>query len=233
MLQIHAMVALPSFAVDAFWSAFAAHHLGQLGSSLRTSSLSTQRVAISTHIQILSLIPDPKNQPYFRTFLQNSALSHDLPTLIADAFVQGITWQRPGGPGQLCALIRNLILWCDAKQGDDGRASINAKVRRALFEKLELLRTSEGFTRLEHTHQKEVQRLSVILNAINRLELSTYISTTQQHLQDQLTGCQNPSCDKEAELTCSRCKSVRYCGKPCQTLDWKSGHKMRCFHATY
>jgi hypothetical protein len=150
--------------------------------------------------------------------------------LIADAFVQGISWQRPSN---LFTLIANLLLWCDVKQGDDGKASIDAKVRCALFEKLKSFQTYEGFMRLEQAQQKEIQRLSEILNAIDQSEQSTYISSTQQHLQDQLSGCQNPSCNKEAENTCSRCKSVRYCGKPCQSLDWRNGHKMRCFQAVY
>jgi hypothetical protein len=227
------MVALPPFAVEAFWSAFAAHHLGQLGSSLRTLSLSTQHAAVSTLIQILSLMPEPNNQPYFRKFLQNSALSHGLPTLIADAFVQGIAWQRPSGPGHICTLITNLLLWCDFKQGDDGKASIDAEVRRALFEKLKMLMINERFSGLEEAQQKEVERLSGILNAIDRPELPAYISSTQQNLQDQLNGCQNSSCDEEAELTCARCKSVRYCGRACQSLDWKNGHKLRCFQAAY
>ena len=45
--------------------------------------------------------------------------------------------------------------------------------------------------------------------------------------------CANPSCTKahssETPLSrCTRCLSVRYCGKACQTKHWKSGHKKDC-----
>jgi hypothetical protein len=227
------MVSLPSFGSEAFWSAFAAHHLGQLGPSLRRLSLSTQRMAISTLIQILSLIPDPKTQPYFRKFLQSTSLSHGLPTLIARSFVESIVWQRPSGPGHVCTLIIHLLFWCDVNQGDDGKASIDASVRRALYQKLELLQKSESFGQLERIQQVEVQRLSGILKTIDLPELPTFISSTQDHLAGQVDGCQNPLCGEEAELTCARCKSVRYCGKECQSLDWKKGHKLQCFQMAY
>jgi len=43
-----------------------------------------------------------------------------------------------------------------------------------------------------------------------------------------------PQCDNCADTAlplknCSRCKLVKYCGKPCQRQHWKSGHKKRCF----
>ena len=42
-----------------------------------------------------------------------------------------------------------------------------------------------------------------------------------------------PACDNCADTACplkncSRCKLVKYCGKPCQRQHWKSGHKKRC-----
>jgi len=229
------MAALPPFQSEALWSAFAALHLDQLASSLRTLSLPTQRIAISTLIQILSLIPDPLTQPYFRKFLQNTSLSQGLPTLIASSFVEGIAWQRPSGPGHICTLIIHLLFWCGVDQGDDGKASIDASVRRALYQKLELLQKSEVFGQLdsERGQQVEVQRLSGILNTIDLPEVPMFIRSTQDHLAGQVDGCQNPVCGEEAELTCARCKSVRYCGKGCQSLDWKEGHKLRCYQTAY
>jgi hypothetical protein len=52
---------------------------------------------------------------------------------------------------------------------------------------------------------------------------------------DQVAGtyiCAYPGCNKshgrETLQRCSRCLSVRYCGKACQKKHWKSGHKKEC-----
>ncbi len=47
-------------------------------------------------------------------------------------------------------------------------------------------------------------------------------------------GCYNPGCGKDAVTsdivlkTCSVCKQVWYCSKPCQVAHWKSHHKAEC-----
>lgn len=35
-------------------------------------------------------------------------------------------------------------------------------------------------------------------------------------------------CKATANLVCSRCKVVRYCGADCQKQDWKAAHKNTC-----
>ncbi len=37
-----------------------------------------------------------------------------------------------------------------------------------------------------------------------------------------------PVCSKPATSSCSRCKSVSYCGRECQVKHWKDGHKTQC-----
>ena len=42
-----------------------------------------------------------------------------------------------------------------------------------------------------------------------------------------------PGCDNCADTacplkSCSKCKLVKYCGKPCQRQHWKAGHNKRC-----
>jgi hypothetical protein len=232
--QIHAMVALPPFAVHDFWSAFAANHLVKLASALRTLSRPTQRRATSTLIQILSLLPDPKTEPYFRKFLC-SPQSNGLATLVADAFNQGIDWIRPSGPGHICSLIIHFLFWCDARQGDDRKACINASVRNGLADKLNRLVTMEndGFNRLPEQQRVDVQRLQGTLVCIESMPGDSFLRSTKDHLEGQLERCEKESCMRNAELTCGKCKSVRYCGKQCQTWHWKNGHKLRCFQTVY
>jgi hypothetical protein len=43
-----------------------------------------------------------------------------------------------------------------------------------------------------------------------------------------LPGCDNCADTACSLKSCSRCKLVKYCGKPCQSQHWKSGHKKRC-----
>jgi len=231
--QIHAILVLPQFAIDDFWSAFAANHLGALASAIRTLSLTTQRHALSTLIQILSLLPDPATEPYFRKFLRNSPQSNGLATLIASAFVRSIEWKRPSGPGKICTLIIHFLQWCDTSRGDDGKACIDAEVRTALAKKLELIKTNPNFEQLPQLQRVEVDRLLGILKTIEHMPDNSLLSSTRQHLEKQLDHCTNPSCDKEADLTCSRCKSIRYCGAKCQKWHWRNGHKLRCFQTAF
>jgi hypothetical protein len=198
------MVILPKFAVDDFWGAFSAHHLAKVGSSLRVLNPTTQPVALATLIQILSLLPDPNQEPYFRKFLRNSSQPRDLPTLIAGAFVRGIAWKRPSGPGHICTLIIHTIHWCDASLGDDGKASVDAEVRKALVRKLGHLIEEPGFQRIEEMQRVEVERLKGLLGAVEHLPGDQYTSSTRQHLEGRLDCCVNPDCTEDADLTCSK-----------------------------
>ena len=226
------MSILPPFVLDAFWGAFSAHHLPALASSLRSLSPLTQPKALSSLIQILSLLPDPKSEPYFRRFLLHPEQSKGLPTLVAAAFVRGIDWKRPSGPGYICTLLIHFLFWCDPSQGDDGKASIDASVRTELSEKLEKLMEHPDIRQLEELQRVEVERLLGVLKAVQGMPGDYYLSSTRQHLEDQVCSCANPSCGEEGDLTCSKCKSVRYCGKRCQTWHWKNGHKLQCFQTT-
>lgn len=230
--QINAMLILPPFAVLDFWSAFAAHHLGQLATSLRALSRTTQPRAFSTLIQVLSLLPDPKTEPYFRRFIQSPQYA-DLANIIADGFVQGIRWKRPSGPGQICCLIIHFLFWGNSTKGDDGKASIDADVRTKLARKLDALIGTPEFERLPEIQRVDIERLHGILKCIEGMPADYYLSSTRSYLEGQVDNCGRSSCDEEAELACSKCKTVRYCGKKCQTWHWKNGHKLRCFQVAY
>jgi hypothetical protein len=227
------MTILPPFAITDFWSAFAAHHLTQLATSLRTLSHDTQPQALATLIQILSLLPDPKTDPYFRRFLRHPTQPKGLPTLIGAAFSRGVSWKRPSGPGQICTLLIHCLFWADTSLGDDGKGSIDAEVRKSVRAKLALLIESEGFQRLDQFQRVEIERLKGILGAIEAMPVDTYLRSTREHLEDQLLYCASKDCFSDAEMTCSKCKTVRYCGRAHQAHHWKNGHKLRCFPPTF
>ncbi|KAJ7640342.1 hypothetical protein DFH06DRAFT_1052756 [Mycena polygramma] len=231
--QIAAILILPPEAISLFWSVFAANHLTDIAVSLRRLSHTTQRQAVSTAIQILSLIPDPKEQPYFRKFLRNSSASKDLPNIVSDAFVKGTTWKRPSGPGYHCALIIHMLFWCDPSLGDDGKASVNASIRTALAAAVKSTTEDPGVAEMEPVQLMEMKRLLGILNAVEAMPGSHYLKSTQDHLEGQVDWCSGNMCDEEAELSCSKCKTVRYCGGACQSWHWKHGHKVRCFKTDY
>ncbi len=73
-----------------------------------------------------------------------------------------------------------------------------------------------------------------MLNTIEALEGNTFLRSTCEHLESsKVDHCVKEECDGDAELMCSRCKSVRYCGKECQRWHWKNGHKLRCHQTLY
>jgi TPR repeat protein len=49
---------------------------------------------------------------------------------------------------------------------------------------------------------------------------------------DEFTVCSSPNCDQEEGddpfMSCSKCCSVKYCGRSCQVYHWKNGHKKVC-----
>ncbi|KAJ7485085.1 hypothetical protein B0H11DRAFT_2018083 [Mycena galericulata] len=231
--QIPAMMILPPEAVSIFWAVFAAHHLTDVAASLRILSHATQRQALSTAIQIMSLIPDPKEQPYFRKFLRNASAVKGIPTIIARAFVKGTTWKPPAGPAEHCSLIIHTLFWCDPALGDDGKASVDADVRTALASALQSMIEQARASGLQRPQFVEMQRLEGILGAIESMPGAHYLDSTRGYLEDQLDMCQGNMCDEDAELSCSKCKTVRYCGQKCQSWHWKNGHKVRCFKTDY
>jgi hypothetical protein len=210
-----------------------ANHIKTLSSAIHSVDPTTQRNAAATYILIISLIPDPKENPYFRRFLMQ--LRDNLPTVIAQMFVLGVDWKRPGGPGPICTLIIHMLFWCDTSLGDDKKASIDASVRIALLAKLNELQSINSYTKFERHQQVEIERLAGILVTINSEEMpgNTYIASTRQYLEGQVDFCGNGNCCEEALMTCSKCKSVRYCGKSCQQQDWKKGHKLKCFTVNF
>ncbi|KAJ6558259.1 hypothetical protein B0H19DRAFT_1070792 [Mycena capillaripes] len=231
--QIAAILILPLEAISVFCGAFAAHHLTDIAVSLRRLSHTTQRQAMSTAIQILSLLPDPKKQPYFRKFLRNRDASKDLPNIIANAFVKGTTWKKPSGPGHHCTLIIHTLFWCDPSLGDDGKASIDAEIRSALAVAIQSTIDHPRAADLEPQQLMEIQRLQGALEAIEEMPGPYYVQSTREYLEGQVDMCDGNSCDEEAELSCSKCKTARYCGKECQSWHWKNGHKVRCFKTDY
>ncbi len=70
---------------------------------------------------------------------------------------------------------------------------------------------------LPELQQVETKRLHGVLNTIEALEGNTFLRSTCEHLESsKVDHCVKEECDGDAELMCSRCKSVRYCGKECQ-----------------
>ncbi|KAF9048013.1 hypothetical protein BDZ89DRAFT_1089219 [Hymenopellis radicata] len=228
--QLNALAILPAQVLDTLYIAFSAKHLAALVKSLRALNRDTQRTAVSTYIQILSLLPDPKENAYLRRFLR-SPRAAGLPTLVASHIVQGVAWMRPSGPGQLCTLLIHMLFWCDTQMGDDQCASIDKATREQLAVMLADLGAKPDIARLPELQRVELERLAGILNAIEHMPADYYLKSTSEFLEEQVHGQEEciVCMDDEAEMSCSQCKSVRYCSKECQMEAWKAGHKQRCW----
>jgi MYND finger len=231
VLQIPAVLILPKEVLRAFWGSFVANNIITLSSTLRNLSYETQPQAIATLVQILSLLPDPKENAYFRKFLR-SPHSAGLPNLIAQHFIRGVAWKRPSGPGFICKLLIHFIVWCDPSQGDDHKACIDVDPRTRLTQKVILLMSRPQFHSLDDQQKLDIQRLDEFLLSIEGMPEDTFVRGARDHLQRYLDQCDEPDCSQTAELWCSRCKGVRYCGRDCQTRHWSREHKLWCFTTT-
>lgn len=153
----------------------------------------------------------------------------DVPNIVAASFVDGIDWMRPSGPGHICTLIIHCLFWADSTKGDDEKASIDKEIRDKLSAKLGLLVENERFSSIDQYQRVEIERLKGILRAIGGMPVNHYLNSTHQYLVDQLDFCAGRNCDEEANMTCSKCKTMKYCGQKHQVWHWKNGHKLRCF----
>jgi hypothetical protein len=129
-------------------------------------------------------------------------------------------------------LIIHTLFWCDPSLGDDGKAPIDAGIRTALAAAVQSTLDHPRMAEMEQRQLMEMERLLGTLEAIEAMG-AAYLKSTQDYLEGQLDMCDGNSCDEDAELSCSKCKTTRYCGKECQSWHWKNGHKVRCFKTDY
>ncbi|KAF7329167.1 MYND-type domain-containing protein [Mycena kentingensis (nom. inval.)] len=230
---------------EIFNSAFAASHLPDAAAILKQLSPTTQPRAVTSAIHILSLLPDPKKHAYFRKFLRNADASKGLGTVLADAFVRGLTWgeafatrTKASAPGYdaHCGLIIHTLFWCDPL-GDDGKASIDAETRKQLAVALKKTLARPEIKALPMQDKVDVERLRGLLQPLEGMPGSHYLDSTRDYLEGQVEMCGGNAagrmCAEDGVSLCSRCKSVKYCGAACQNWDWKHGHKAQCFQTAY
>jgi len=227
--QLRAMIVLPPEVIGLMWAAFCAKHLSKMAIILRSLSLEKQPKAFATYVQIISLLPEAQHEPYWRMFLRSSD-SDRIPNIVGNAFAQGVEWRRPSGPGFICGAIIELLFWCDPAQGDDKKASIDAEIRTAIARKTRAFKSSSTLQQLDQRQQAGIERLDGILNVIEQMPGDTYLVSTRDHLTGQVDDqCGNEECFEEPTMRCTKCKSVEYCGRECQSIHWKKEHKVRCF----
>ena len=231
---------MPQSFTDPLYIAFSANYLPALAAALRTLSPDTQRKAFSTLLQILSLLPDPEADPYFRRFLGSPHVV-GLPTLVASAFVRGVDWLRPSGPGNLCNLVFYMLVWCDPGMGDDAQTCIDKAARDPLTTKVAVLQSTPDFARLDARQRAMVERLVKALTTLEHapkagMSAPMWLAAQRELAENAVRGLNECAvCAEEDEelFLCSKCKTVKYCSKECQLRAWKEGHKIRCFETAF
>ncbi|KAG8683236.1 hypothetical protein FRC08_014454 [Ceratobasidium sp. 394] len=227
--QLRAVLAKPSEIVEFIWAAFCAKHLNKMANILRTLSLENQPKAFATYVQIMSLFPEPSTEPYWRMFLC-SPDSNGITNIVGNAFVQGVRWRHPSGPGFICGTLIELLTWCDTSQGDDKKASMDSAIRKAVARKTREIMASDSFQRLDENQQGEIQRLGDVLDLIENEPEDSYLSSTKDKMIDEMERlCGNEDCNDVPIEKCERCQSVEYCDRLCQLKHWEKEHKVRCF----
>ena len=222
--------------MDSIYKAFSAAYLPALANALRAVDPKTQPIALANFVEIFSLLPDPTANAYFRRFLFNKSLVADIPTIVTTAFVEGIAWKRPSGPGPICALLKNLLIWGDSALGDDGRSCWNADLRKRLFVKVSgLNKTAANNPALEASQREHIDRLDGLLGLLDAGLCNTggFVNSSRGGSSRDVVGAACATCKGEAKMTCSTCKVTRYCGQACQKRDWKAGHKYGCFKVSF
>ncbi|KZV65486.1 hypothetical protein PENSPDRAFT_586812 [Peniophora sp. CONT] len=231
---------LPSRAAehDAIYFAYSAKHLPATVAALKALDINTQPRYASGLINILSVLPDPKENPYLRTVLASEA-PRGLGTIITRAYCDDkIQVLLPDGTGDILTFIIHTLFWSPYQWGDDGKGSIDAAERARLHEKLQALEDAlpprpPASPRGAVNTWYEIKRLNGLLHPLEHLEgpPGWYIMHTQWGLQrriDPLDMCNVCMDNGEHVERCSRCKAVGYCGAKCQKKAWKA-HKLRCF----
>ena len=192
---------------------------------------------MSVYIQVLSLLPDPDVNPYFRNFLRSSC-ALGLPELIARHLIQGINWISPSGPGHVCILVTNLLIWYDVGPGCGDKVPIDPGTRAKLATALRNIQSAKGTTDYPAKITDLARdRLAIILKLLegspaDSLCARDYLLSIRQRLEKgipDLHGCL--VCKVNAELLCSQCGWARFCNKLCQAKAWENGHQLECFTA--
>lgn len=243
--QIQALSVLPDFLRSSIWTAFAANHLPKVADMVHALDIKTQRRAMSTAIQVLALLQDPKVDPYFRRFLLSpkcvgdpGTQSQGLPTAVAHAIAIGVSYCETAGPREMASLLIHFLQWCPPSVGDDGRASINAAERHELIKTMSVISNALA-GRGRQDIEMEVQRLIQMLKSADSVAGPSgspdgYFFTSQkEYLSSQTDICSGKNCPEEPEHRCTGCKAYRYCGTACQKWHWKNGHKLMCFKTDF
>lgn len=227
--QLNAMSLLSGADRDPMYLAFSAAHLSALVAALREMNLTTQHWAVSTYIQILSVLPRPPANVYLRRFLRSPSAA-GLPNLVARHFVAGIECMRPSGPGHLCALFADLLVWCSTHMGDDRHASMDKALRDKVAAKVGGLCRRPDLRRLPEGERDDMDRLLSLMRSIDSQQAGSYVKATRRELAKRIPSQKRCGvCTQAAGMTCSQCKAVRYCRTECQTKAWKSGHNLTCW----
>lgn len=206
---------------------------------MKSLTFPTQEQAMSVSILVLSFLPDPEHNPYFRKFLVSPLCTESpgLPNIVASAFsaVHGIDWLRPGSPNRICTLLIHFLFWCNPEAGDDKNASIDSQIRTALAQRLDSLLKSPDIQVPEINQRVVLKRLQgILVGALNMPgPPGYYLHSTRQFLEGQADQCNGNCCDEEPTMQCSSCKVYRYCGTRCQAWHWKRGHKLMCFKTEF
>lgn len=174
--------------------------------------------------------PDPIYEPYFRQYLGHPTASRGAANVLA-AVVTGqyeLDMMQDAMLFVLASPLTYFLVWGQDSFGDDGKACIDVGLRALLHSKYERYSKSREFQHKEHPAK------DMIMNLIGNLKTPSDMGPMRERLDASLASCR--ICLKEADLTCSRCKAVRYCSAEHQLLHWNyvgeeglDKHKYSCF----
>lgn len=163
-LRIRALETLPREVRDGVYVAFSAHHLPALADALRDMN-GTQLEAITNLVQILSLLPEPRANPYLRRFLRNTEAMDRIPSFLAMTLSGLIPHyvKEPSTLGHIFGMFIHILQWCDPSMGHDSLAPIHPQPRQMLLDRINELTSHSVWKDASELDQAGARSLVMIL----------------------------------------------------------------------
>jgi len=137
-----------------------------------------------------------------------------IPYLISATLYRGVAWKRPSGPRNICSLLIHCLFW-----------PIRTWAMAGLRKPPSMLKFAD---KVRASHQRRWVSTARPTSARGDSKVAWHVrlcpetSISNPHVDIWRSSCCIANCFSPVEMTCSKCKTVRYCGRHHQAHHWKN-----------